>query len=224
MANQYEVTMKRVVNDNLPAFSKSMVLNGKHMERLLTHYNLKLTEKSNAMGINSSALYGKSKADEQLKTNASILLRLYSVFEDYIPRIQPPDVRDLIAKIQEVEPEFPDYAIGTLLGLEPTSGYRLIEIGFDDSIQTTRVLAWLIYKLLCDDSSNWSIIKTVVFCEAAARGIDPPESVLKSGGWNRNEPVVPGSVPTAKNADTSGTSGKSTAPGRVSKKPRRITP
>ncbi|KKN80574.1 hypothetical protein LCGC14_0327930 [marine sediment metagenome] len=189
MPIQYESDINSKIDNNLKEFAEAKCLTGVELQKITTHYDLKLTETGNALGINTSALYGKQKASQALQTNVSLLLRLYALFDDKIPRIDPPKLTDLVELIQKVEPSFPDYAIGPILGLEVTSGHRLINKGFEKASQSTRVLAWLVFQILSENLDNWGLVKSVILTEAKARGIKDPTTVFTQGGWGKEQPV-----------------------------------
>jgi len=190
MPIQYDANLKNIIDENMKEFAEPCALTGVELQKLTENYGLKLSETGNALGINTSALYGKQKAPKPLKTNVSILLRLYAAFDDHLPRITPPSVSDLVAIIQKADPDLPGYAVGPILGLEATSGHRLNETGFENAHQTTRVLAWLIHNLLTEDLGNWAVIKQVLMIEAEARGVPDPSTVFRRGGWSKYEPKL----------------------------------
>jgi len=191
MESRQEKKLKYKTPYNLIEFADKKALTGAQMKKFLDHYGLKLTESGHALGINTSALYGKKKAQEPLHPSVSLLLRLYTQFDHMLPRIKPPSTDELIDIIQAAEPGLPRYAIGPLLGLEPTSGHRLNTNGLDTAAQSTRILAWLIHTLLKQSLKNWDTIKSALIVEAMARNTPNPENVLREGGWNKNPPNLP---------------------------------
>lgn len=191
MTTQHEADLKKRIPRSLKEFGESTALTGTEIEKFKNYYDLPLTVLSHALGVNTAALYGKKKENKALQANVSLLLRLYSTFDDLIPNIVPPTSEQLISKIREAEPGLPGYVIGPALGLEVTSGHRFLESGQNQKrTQTTCVLAWLIYEALCQDLDNWELIKKALIVEAAARGVPEPENVLRKGGWRKNVPLI----------------------------------
>jgi len=182
-------------------FSKPVPLNGGDIGVMNERWKLHLTEISAALGIHTAALYSKKSSPQPLKSSVSLLLRLYAAFENKIHRVTPPDPTELINLIRQAEPEFEDYSIGPLLGLETNSSYRFLAKGLDKAAQTTRVLAWLTHDLLTEDLGNWQLIKNIVELEAAARGIEPPSSVWKNGGWSKSAALAEETKPSPRSAD-----------------------
>tara|TARA_R110001592_G_scaffold33503_12_gene116008 strand:- start:588 stop:1232 length:645 start_codon:yes stop_codon:yes gene_type:complete len=193
-----DILNEKIVN-TLKEFASNRALTGVDMKRLMTHHDLSLTEQGNALGVNTSSMYSK-KGSNVLDPNLSILLRLYAAFEDKLPRLTPPDIDDLIAKIRKADPEITPHSIGPILGYDLSSGYRLRKAGLTTANPTTRVLAWLIDQLLDEDLGNWEYIKAAILTEASARGHAEPMDVLKQGGWGKFKPVVLGANNNDKNS------------------------
>lgn len=191
MQIQYSDILKIKILNTLKEFASTRALTGVDMKRLMTHYDLSLTEQGHALGVNTSAMYSKNGANV-LDPNLSILLRLYAAFEEKLPRLTPPDIDDLIAKIMEADPDITPHSIGPILGYDLSSGYRLRKNGIATANPTTRVLAWLIYDLLNEDIGNWFYIKETILTEAKARGHSDPQHVLRQGGWGKFKPKVLG--------------------------------
>lgn len=144
-----------------------------------------LTEISLALGINTAALYTKKKSAQRLSSSVSLLLRMYSAFPDYVPRLLIPAAEELTQKIIKIDPSFKKSHTGPLLGLETNSSFRLIKDS-DKASQTVKNMIYLIDKLITDDPQNWFVVKEIVELEARARQIDPPDSVWPRGGWTRS--------------------------------------
>jgi hypothetical protein len=93
-----------------------------------------------------------------------------------------PSFTDFISLVQKAEPGFKEYSAGPLLGIDKNSIYRIRTEGFGVCKESTKILVTLIYKLLSEDLSNWSVIKDTVQVEATSRGLDP-ELIWKKGKW-----------------------------------------
>lgn len=205
MAIEKKTDISSLVARGLPNAGLPIPLTGKDIRQFGDYFGLALTEIGMAMGLNTTALYGKKREAKPLSAHLSVLLRLWCIFHQHIPRVQPPSIEELIARIQEIEPDFMPYSIGPTLGLETNSGYRLIEGGLEDANQSTRILAWLIYTVLGEDKANWEIIKEVLYTQARANHIEQPETIWKKGGWSRH----------IKKADSTSGKGKSAAGGKT---------
>lgn len=191
-------TLLARVPPKLKPLCRPDILQGEDIDLLPQHCNLHLSEVGMALGVNTSALYSKKSAASRVNSSVSLLLRLYASFSHMIPRITPPDAETFLEKIRLVEPGFAKYSLGPLVGIEANSSYRLIEKNFVGASQTTRVLVWLIDKILDEDPNNWALIKAAVEVEAEARNIMPPSSVWKSGGWQRNKSLKNAKTPGKK--------------------------
>ena len=185
MCQEKKTDISSMVARGLPNAGLPIPLTGEDIRQFGDYFGLALTEIGMAMGLNTAALYGKKREAKPLSAHLSVLLRLWCIFHQHIPRVQPPSIEDLIARIQEIEPDFMPYSIGPTLGLETNSGYRLIEGGLDDANQSTRILVWLIYTVLGEDKANWEIIKETLYTQARANQIEQPQTIWKKGGWSR---------------------------------------
>lgn len=172
--------------NHLAHLSKPVPITGSDISKVTETHDLHLTEVSLMLGLNTSSLYEKKKKDDIQPANISILLRLYTALPQYIPKLVPPPIENLILKIQDIDPNFDRSWIGILLGLEKNSSFRLRREGIDHGAQTTKVLSDLIYKIITDDPKNWFLIREVIETESAARQINPAEKVWTDGGWNRS--------------------------------------
>lgn len=207
MSEEKKTDISSLVARGLPNAGLPIALTGKDIRQFGDYFGLSLTEIGMAMGLNTTALYGKKREAKPLSAHLSVLLRLWCIFPQHIPRVQPPSIEDLIARIQEIEPDFMPYSIGPTLGLETNSGYRLIEGGLDDANQSTRILVWLIYTVLAENKANWEVIKEALYTQARANHIEQPETIWKKGGWSRHakkvEAAAGKSKPTAAKGDKS---------------------
>lgn len=179
----------KTVAPGLLRLSEPKPLFGPDYDLVRRHYNLNLTEYGAALGVNTASLYGKKADPKKIGSSLSILLRLYGAFPELIPRIEAPTPAELFSEIHEIDPEFRQYFIGPLLGLETNSAYR-INTGTDDfdaSTPTVRALAALIYKLVKSDPAHLELVKQAVELEAAASGIQPPTVVWRKGGWKKKQ-------------------------------------
>lgn len=220
MVEEHEAELAKKVPADLERLASAIALTGEDIESFTKYYRLPVTVVSHALGTNTAALYGKKNDNELLQANISLLLRLYASFDQFLPRFEAPTAEQLIAKIQEADPSLPEYVIGPLLGMERTSGHRIKDDGLQKSTQTSKLLAWLVYTILCEDLRNWEAIKNVLTVEAAARGIPEPEKVLRKGQWKQHTPVLEKPRQTASASQASSTR----RAGIVKKKPRRGTP
>ena len=140
-----------------------------------------------ALGVNTAALYTKKGADS-MNSTLSLLLRLFSAFPKYLPRIKAPDVKDLLERIKEIDPSFRITHLGPLLGMEKNSSSRIKNAGLDSSNPSVQSLASLINMIINENPNNWFLIKEAVELEARARGIVPAERVWREGGWSMKKP------------------------------------
>lgn len=189
--NKHKKTAKsnldsKIQYNHLAHIAKPVPITGSDISKITETFGLHLTEASLMLGQNTSSLYEKKKKDAQQPANISILLRLYTAMPEYMPILQPPAIDDLIKKIQSIDPSFDRSWIGILLGLEKNSSFRLRRESINRGSQTTKVLSYLIYKMITDNPNNWFLIKEAVETESAARKITPAESIWTEGGWNRN--------------------------------------
>lgn len=186
----------------LSIMGKPTLLTGTEISEFTRSNNLHLIEASMALGVNTAALYTK-KSEDSLNSTLSLLLRLFSAFPDYLPRIQPPDVKVLISKIKEIDPSFKQTHLGPLLGLERNSSTRIKRDGLDNSKPMVQSLAQLIDLLITDNPQNWFLIKAVVEIEAEARSITPASSVWRDAGWSISKESEPATSPKAPEAGSS---------------------
>ncbi len=176
---------KTVQYNHLAHLAKPIQITGSDISKVSETFGLHLSEIGLMMGLNTSALYEKKKKNDAQPANISILLRLYTAMPEYISTIEPPDINDLIEKIQDIDPDFEVSSIGMMLGLEKNSSFRLRRDGLGNSSQTTKMLSYLINKMITDDRLNWFLIKEIIELESAAREISPPESIWTEGGWDK---------------------------------------
>lgn len=162
------------------------LLRGSNLDQFASTENLGLVELSAAIGMNTSAMYQLKNKDLPLKTPLAILLRLYAAFPETIPRMWTPSFTEFYNLIRKAVPDFQEYSVGPLLGIDKNSIYRIRQEGFDECKDATKILVLLIYRLLTEDLKNWSVIKEIVELEAKARNLDP-ELIWKKGSWNSSD-------------------------------------
>lgn len=177
-ANDYLANPVQLCGSDISRFTK---LNGLH-----------LSEAGFALGINSAGLYAKANSETQLSSTLSILLRMFSVFPQYMPHLVPPPPEELVAKIQAIDPTFKKRFIGPLLGLNVNSSFRIMREGSEKASVTARHLMWVIDQVVTHTPEEWPAIRAIVEIEAESRQI-PPGEVWMKGGWKKNqEPKAPG--------------------------------
>lgn len=180
-----------VLSEKVPATLKSLASNepvsGYGMKIFNDMLGLKLTETGFALGINNSAWYGMVN-EGVLNPNLSILLRLYACFIDSVPRMVPPTIPELVSQIKAIDPSFNEGTIGLILGYDKSGLYRIDDpAAWEKAVQPTRVLAWLISKLLKENPSNWTYIKAALDLEAQSRGFSDLNEVVERGRWRRRQ-------------------------------------
>ena len=169
------------------------LLRGSNLDQFASTENLGLVELSAAIGMNTSALYQLKNKDLPLKTPLAILLRLYASFPKTIPRMWTPTFIEFYLLVRKAAPDFQEYSVGPLLGIDKNSIYRIRQEGFDECKDATKILVLLIYRLLTENLKNWGVIKDIVELEAKSRGLDP-ELIWKKGSW-KQESKKPTSKP-----------------------------
>lgn len=178
--------LSKQIPTHLQQFAEPRLLTGADIELMRIHNDLHVSQVGMAVGLNTAAIYGKKSSHAPLQSALAILLRLYAAAPEYLPCVSTPSVPQLLSKIKEHEPEFQLGSIGPLLGIESNGSYRRRETGFNEASQTSRMLAWLIYRLLDEKGdAGWQTIKCAIETEAAARNICPPSEVWRSGGWKK---------------------------------------
>lgn len=192
-----------------------IALRGSDIEQFALQHSLHTSDTGLALGINTSGLYSKKNSETRLPSTISIMLRLYTVFPEHMPRIVPPDVDTVIEKITAIDPSFKKSHLGPLLGLETNSSFRFINDGIGKASQTVKNLLYIIDRIITEAPSEWFAIKAVIEIEAESRLVSPPESVWARGGWTRTlKGLPPRRGPNKKNSETSteGTSPLEQAP------------
>ena len=175
-------TLKSSVTEENGDLSQPVMLRGSNLDQFASTQQLGLIERATAFGMNTAAMYGLKNADLPLKAPLAILLRLYAAYPEHLPKMWTPSFTEFILLVQKAEPGFKEYSAGPLLGIDKNSIYRIRNEGFDVCKESTKILVTLIYIVLKENLSNWSVIKDTVQVEAESRGLDP-ELIWKKGKW-----------------------------------------
>lgn len=182
-------TLRSKVSEENENLSQPVLLRGSNLDQFSSTQQLGLIERATAFGMNTAAMYGIKNADLELKAPLAILLRLYAAYPETLPRMWTPTFTDFILLVQKAEPGFKDYSAGPLLGIDKNTIYRIRNEGFDVCKESTKILVTLIYRLLSEKLSNWSVIKDAVQVEASSRGLDP-ELIWKKGKWKNQTDTI----------------------------------
>lgn len=178
--------LRSMVSDENQSLGQPIVLRGSNLDQFASTQQLGLIERSTAFGVNTAAMYGVKNGDAPLKAPLAILLRLYAAFPDKLPRTWTPTFTEFWLQIKKVDPEFKEYQVGPLLGMDKNSIYRIRKDGFESSKESTKILVLLIYRLLIEDPESWHVIKDAVETEAVSRDLVPDE-IWKRGKWQKHE-------------------------------------
>jgi hypothetical protein len=161
-------------------------LRGSDIDRFTKQHGLHLSETGFILGINTAGLYTKKNSEKRLPSSLSILLRIFSSFPAYMPKLAPPTAEELVEKIISIDSTFKKSHLGPLMGLETNSTFRLFNEGPDKASLTVRHLMFIIDAIVTDYPHEWPVIREIIETEAASRQVIPPSTVWARGGWTKH--------------------------------------